>query len=169
MRFELANGRGRDRDRDWRVRFFFGPSTDICEIILDDELLGELRKSPLVRSLMMALGVEFANADELLQATPPDALQAAWSHRAGGLRPYQLADLLGELAEKVHQRLVSAATDDQHAIIGYVIEAAAQGEEGDSIPGSKKLTTHALAILSGLLVGSWFNTLPWHRLQKSAA
>lgn len=166
MRFELANGRG--REQDWQVRFFFGPSIDIREITLDGDLLGELRRSPLIRSLTMALGVEFANADQVLQTTTPGDLQAAWSHRAGGLRPYQVADLLGELADKVHQRLIAAATDEQHAVIGYVIEAAAEGEEGDSIPGSKKLTTHALPILSGLLVGAWFNTLPWHRLQKAA-
>lgn len=167
MRFELANGRG--REQDWQVRFFFGPSIDIREIILDDDLLGELRKSLLIRKLMMNLGVEFANAAQVLEASTPENLQAAWSHRAGGLRPYQVADLLGELAGKVHQRLLSTAADEQHAVIGYVIEAAAEGEEGDSIPGSKKLTTHALPILSGLLVGAWFNTLPWHRLQKSVA
>ena len=167
MRFELANGRG--RKRDWQVRFFFGPSTDIREIILDGELLGELRSSPLIRTKMMALGVEFAKVDQILQASTPDDLQAAWSHRAGGLRPYEVTDLLGELAARVHERLLSAPIDDQHAVIGYVMEAAAEGEEGDSIPGAKKLTTHALAILSGLLVGAWFNTLPWHRLQKAAA
>lgn len=167
MRFELANGRG--RAQAWRVRFFFGPSIDIREIILDDDLLSELRKSPLIRSTMMTLGVDFANANQVLMASTPDDLQAAWSHRAGGLRPYQVADLLGELAGSVQERLLSAATDDQHAVIGYVMEAAAEGEDGDNIPGSKKLTTHALPILSGLLVGAWFNTLPWHRLQKAVA
>ena len=167
MRFELANGRG--QEQDWQVRFFFGPSIDIREIVLDGDLLRELRKSPLMRSLMMALGVDFANASQLLQSSTPDDLQAAWSHRSDGLGPYQVADLLGELADKVHQRLLSAPTDEQHAVIGYVMEAAAQGEEGDDIPGSKKLTTHALPILSGLLVGAWFNTLPWHRLQKAMA
>ncbi|MFB8344954.1 DNA cytosine methyltransferase [Brucella cytisi] len=167
MRFELANGRG--QEKDWQVRFFFGPSVNIREITLDGDLLAELRKSPLIQTMMMAMGVEFANADRVLQTTTPSDLQAAWSHRTNGLRPYQVADLLGELAGKVHQRLLSIATDDQHAVIGYVMEAAAEGEEGDSIPGSKKLTTYALPILSGLLVGAWFNTLPWHRLQKAAA
>jgi len=167
MRFELANGRG--REQAWRVRFFFGPSIDIREIVLDSVLLSELRKSQLIRSTMMALGVDFANVNQVLMASTPDDLQAAWSHRAGGLRPYQVADFLGELAGRVHERLLTAATDDQHAVIGYVMEAAAEGEDGDSIPGSKKLTTHALPILSGLLVGAWFNTLPWHRLQKAVA
>ncbi|MGB3899763.1 MAG: DNA (cytosine-5-)-methyltransferase [Mesorhizobium sp.] len=167
MRFELTNGRG--REQGWQVRFFFGPSVDIREITLDGDLLGELRNSPLIRTTMMAMGLEFANANQVLQTSTPVGLQAAWSHRAGGLRPYQVADLLGELADKVHQRLLSTAIDDQHAVIGYVMAAAAEGEEGDSIPGSKKLTTHALPILCGLLVGAWFNTLPWHCIQKAAA
>jgi DNA (cytosine-5)-methyltransferase 1 len=167
MRFELANGRG--REQGWQVRFFFGPSVDIREITLDGDLLGELRNSPLIRTTMMAMGREFANANQVLQASTPGGLQAAWSHRAGGLRPYQVVDLLGDLAGKIHQRLLSTAIDDQHAIIGYVMAAAAEGEEGDSIPGSKKLTIHALPILCGLLVGAWFNTLPWHRIQKAAA
>lgn len=167
MRFELANGRG--RQQDWQVRFFFGPSIDIREIPLDGDLLRELRKSPLIRTLMMSLGAEFAKVDQVLQASTPDELQAAWSHRSGGLGPYHVVDLLGELAGRVQAQLLSTAADDQHAVIGYVLEAAAAGEDGDSIPGSKKLTTHALPILSGLLVGAWFNTLRWHRLLKSAA
>lgn len=167
MRFELANGRG--KEKGWQVRFFFGPSVDIREIELDQVLLLQLRSSPLIKSLLMITGVEFASAEQTLQETTPSELQAAWSHRADGLRPYEVADLLGELAAKVHQRLQATAIDDQHAAIGYVLEAAAEGELGDSIPGSKKLTTHALAILSGLLVGAWFNTLPWHRCQRAAA
>jgi DNA (cytosine-5)-methyltransferase 1 len=167
MRFELANGRG--QERDWQVRFFFGPSTDIREIELDQDLLVQLRSSPLIKTLLMTTGLEFATSEQVLQETTPSDLQAAWSHRAVGLRPYEVADLLGELAAKVQRRLQATPIDDQHAAIGYVMEAAAEGELGDSIPGSKKLTTNALAILSGLLVGAWFNTLPWHRRQKAAA
>ncbi|EAS48523.1 possible cytosine-specific DNA methylase [Aurantimonas manganoxydans SI85-9A1] len=167
MRFELANGRG--QERDWQVRFFFGPSVDIRQIELDQNLLRQLRTSPLIKTLMMAAGVEFAMAEQRLQGTTPAGLQAAWSHRAEGMRPFEVADLLGELGIKVHRRLQFLAVDDQHAVIGYVMAAAAEEEEGDYIPGSKKLTTHALAILSGLLVGAWFNTLPWHRQQKAAA
>jgi DNA (cytosine-5)-methyltransferase 1 len=167
MRFELANGRG--QEEDWQVRFFFGPSVDIREIELDQDLLLQLRSSPLIKSLLMTTGVEFALVEQVLQKTTPNDLQAAWSHRADGLRPYEVVDFLGELAAKVHRRLQATSIDDQHAAIGYVLEAAAESELGDNIPGSKKLTTHALAILSGLLVGAWFNALPWHRRQSAAA
>ena len=111
-RFGIAN-RGRAADKwlaevvrwTWKVKLYTSLETD---------LLGELRKSLLIRKLMMNLGVEFANAAQVLEASTPENLQAAWSHRAGGLRPYQVADLLGELAGKVHQRLLSTAADEQH-------------------------------------------------------
>lgn len=167
MRFELANGRG--EVRDWQVRFFFGPSVDIREIELDAELLLQLRSSPLIKTLLMTTGVAFAAAEQTLSATTPAGLQQAWSHRANGMKPFEVADLIADLAAEVLKHLQRARIDDQHAAIGYVMEAAAEGEVSDSIPGSKKLTTNALAILSGMVVGAWFNTLPWHRQQSLAA
>jgi DNA (cytosine-5)-methyltransferase 1 len=167
MRFELANGRG--EVRDWQVRFFFGPSIDIREIELDAELRQQLWTSPLIKTLLMTTGLAFVTAEQTLSATTPESLQAAWAHRSEGMKPFEVADLLGDLAAQVLQRLEAAKTDDQHAAIGYVMEAAAEGELGDTIPGSRKLTTNALAILSGMVVGAWFNTLPWHRQQSVAA
>jgi len=167
MRFELANTR--KGEVAWQVRFFFGPSLDIREIEMDEELRRQLYSSPLVRALLMKTGVAFAAAEQTLQKAAPDALQAAWSRRAQGLGPYEVTDLLGELATMIHRHLEATPVDQQHAAIGYVMEAAAEGEVGDSIPGSKKLTAHALAILSGLIVGAWFNTLPWHNCQRVAA
>ncbi|WP_161808105.1 DNA cytosine methyltransferase [Mesorhizobium sp. 1M-11] len=167
MRFELANARR--KDGAWRVRFFFGPSVDIREIEMGRELLRQLRSSPLIKTLLMSTGVAFTAAEQTLQETTPDALQAAWTHRAQGVRPYEVADLLGELAAQVRRYLEAVPIDQQHAVIGYVMEAAAEGEVSDSIPGSKKLTINALAILSGLIVGAWFNTLPWHHQQCAVA
>lgn len=167
MRFELANARG--GDGAWRVRFFFGPSVDIREIEMDNELLNQLRSSRLIKTLLMSTGVAFGEAEQALKQTSPDALQAAWSHRAQGVGPYDVADLLGELAATVRCYLEDSPIDQQHAAIGYVMEAAAEGETSDNIPGSKKLTTNALGILSGLIVGAWFNTLPWHCEQRAVA
>jgi DNA (cytosine-5)-methyltransferase 1 len=84
------------------------------------------------------------------------------------LGPYEVVDLLGELAASVRAQLEAASTDVQHAAIGYVMEAAADGEVGDNIPGARKLTDNALAILSGMVVGCWFNGLDWHRSVRMA-
>ncbi len=167
MRFELANARG--GDGAWKVHFFFGSSVDIRKIEMDKKLQRQLRSSPLIKTLLMSTGMAFAAAEQTLQGTTPDALQAVWAHRTQGIRPYDVADLLGELAATALLYLEAAPPDQQHAAIGYVMEAAADGEVSDSIPGSKKLTTYALVILSGLIVGAWFNNLPWHRQQRAVA
>ncbi|HEY4201697.1 MAG TPA: DNA cytosine methyltransferase [Devosiaceae bacterium] len=167
MRFELANGRG--GDGAWQVRFFFGASIDIREIAMDKTLQRQLRSSPLIRTLLMSTGTAFASAEQTLQQATPDSLQATWSHRNRGLGPYEVVDLLGELGTKVHRFLEASPIDQQHAAIGYVMEAAAEGEATESIPGSKKLTNYALPILSGLVVGAWFNTLSWHHQQRAVA
>lgn len=167
MRFELANARG--GRAAWRVRFFFGPSVNVREIELDDELLRELQGSSFIQRVQMATGAMFAETEQRLLISTPETLQLAWSHRAEGLRPFDVADLLGDLATKVQAYLSAASKDLQHAAIGYVLEAAAEGEVGDNIPGSRKLADNALAILSGLLVGAWFNSLSWHRQRKAVA
>jgi DNA (cytosine-5)-methyltransferase 1 len=167
MRFELANAGG--RDVTWRVRFFFGPSVDIREIDLDDELLRQLQGSTLIQRAQMATGVMFAEAEQRLRKSGPEMLQLAWSHRAGGLRPFEVVDLLGGLAQAVKANLANVSKDLHYAIIGYVLEAAAEGEVGDNIPGSRKLADNAVAILSGMVVGAWFNNLPWHKQRRAAA
>ena len=117
----------------------------------------------------MALGVRFAEVEQRLADSDPLTLQAAWSRRSAGIGPYEVADLISGLADAVLAELQRASNDIQHAAIGYVLEAADEGEIGDNIPGSRKLAANALAILSGLLVGSWFNSLDWHRQEAAAA
>jgi DNA (cytosine-5)-methyltransferase 1 len=167
MRFELANAKG--SNPAWRVRFFFGTSNDIREIELDEEILRQLQSSTFIQRVQMAIGTMFAQAEQRLGTSSPEALQLAWSHRQGGVGPFEVADMLGELAATVRGHLAAASNDLQHAVIGYVLEAAAEGEVDDNIPGARKLADNALAILSGLLVGAWFNTLLWHLEQRAAA
>ena len=168
MRFELANVRGQG-GVSWTVRFFFGPSSDIRQIELDEELLRQLQGSPFIQRTLMRLGVRFAEAEQRLEASTPEGLQAAWNHRARGLGPYEVADLLAALAEAVLDELRAASNDVRHAALGYVIEAADEGELGDNIPGSRKLKHYALEILSGMVVGAWFNSLGWHGRCRAAA
>lgn len=167
MRFELANARG--GEGAWRVRFFFGPSIDIREIELDAELTQQLQDSAFVQRVQMATGAQFAQAELRLRTSSPANLQQVWTRRASGLGPYEVTDLLGDLAAAVLVHVEAASADIQHAAIGYVLEAAAEGEVTESIPGSRKLTHNALAIFSGMLVGAWFNSLTWHEQVKAEA
>ncbi|WP_298672551.1 DNA cytosine methyltransferase [uncultured Sphingomonas sp.] len=166
MRFELANhGEG---GCQWHMRFLFGPSRDVREIDLDALLLSELSASTFIQGLRATLRRDFLEVEALLASTSPARLQAAWTRRGDGIRPYALCDALGALAGEVCTLLGRAPSDVKHAAVGYVLEAAAQGDPGE-IVGAKKLTLNALAVLSGLLVGSWFNTLDWHGAQRLAA
>ncbi|MFA4952514.1 DNA cytosine methyltransferase [Brevundimonas sp.] len=167
MRFELANARG--GEDGWRVRFFFGPSKDIREIKLDAELTRQLQDSTFIQRVQMATGAQFAQAELRLRTSSPATLQQVWTRRADGLGPFEVTDLLGELAAAVLTHVEAASADIQHAAIGYVLEAAAEGEVNESIPGSRKLTNNALAIFSGMVVGAWFNRLSWHEQAQAKA
>lgn len=167
MRFELANARG--GEGAWRVRFFFGPSIDIREIELDADLTRQLQDSAFIQRVQMATGAQFAQAELRLRTSSPADLQQVWTRRAKGLGPYEVTDLLGDLAAAVLVHVEAASPDIQHAAIGYVLEAAAEGEVTESIPGSRKLTLNALAIFSGMVVGAWFNSLTWHEQAKAEA
>jgi DNA (cytosine-5)-methyltransferase 1 len=45
----------------------------------------------------------------------------------------------------------------------------ADDEFGDTLPSRTKLEKYALRIVSGFLVGDWFNTLAWHANRRAAA
>lgn len=167
MRFELANhGEGSEQ---WHIRFLYGPSRDIREIILDEDLLAALECSDFLQDARKKLRWRFHEIETLLAHTSPSRLQAAWARRSEGTRPYILVDALGGLAEELSGLLATASKDDQHAAVGYVLSEAGEGDTSEEIVGARKLTVNALAILSGMFVGSWFNSLSWHRQQRLAA
>lgn len=167
MRFELAN-RG-ECAHQWHVRFLFGPSTAVREIPLDHNLLSELEGSPFLQEALTPLRRQFLAVEALLNRTSPSDLQAAWTRRGEGPRPYDLVDMLGEVADSLATLLLEAASDVTPAVVGYVLAAAADVSAGGEIVNAQKLTANAHAILAGLVVGSWFNTLPWHRHRRLVA
>lgn len=167
MRFELANSRG--GSSSWQMRFFYGPSTAIREIALDEALSRSFQDSDVAKRVRMATGADFLATATWLKSTNPDRLQKVWSHRDSGVGPYEVVDRLGELAASVITCIEGMDETLQHATIGYVMEAADIDGEGDEIPGARKLKQNATAIFAGLWVGAWFNELPWHSHQAVAA
>jgi DNA (cytosine-5)-methyltransferase 1 len=160
MRFELANHRAESKT-SWRVRFFHGPSSDIREVELDLALHNEVRASAFIRNAFTALTLRFRDVEELLARTNPDALQKAWNRRGDGPKPFELGDALGALAEELTELLISAPNDVQQAAIDFVLEVTSDGVSRDHMK-ARKLIANGLAILSGFVVGSWFNTIEWH-------
>lgn len=167
MRFELANSTF--AAPAWQVSFFYGPSHDIQEVVLDQRLLSRLQGSTIVQRAQLACGTAFAAANAKLNQTGPTELQITWSHRANGMTPYDVTDVLGDLSAELQGQFVGGSKDVQHAIVGYVLKAAADGEHEDTIRGAKKLSENAPAVLSGLIVGAWFNNLQWHSRKSEAA
>jgi DNA (cytosine-5)-methyltransferase 1 len=167
MRFELANvmaGAG----VEWSVRFFFGPSKDIRQIELDGSVTQEMRRSPLLASVLKSMQATFSKAERALGISSPSSLQSSWTRRAEGLGPYGVVDILGEVAEEMLSRLVTNIDDDERArIASYVLAVA--GDDGRKPVGRSKLEKNALPVLVGILVGEWFNNLSWHVHHKVAA
>ena len=168
MRFELSN-QFVDGVVDWRVRFFFGSSKDIREVDLDGSIGRELRRAPLIGAALAEAKGALLKAEADLQTAHPGLLQSAWTRRVQGMGPYDVTDLLGEIAEQIHCSIETLATTSvREYVAAYVVEAAAQAYDG-AVPGQRKLEKNALRIISGFVIGDWFNTLAWHRRQQAAA
>ncbi|WP_340646404.1 DNA cytosine methyltransferase [Phenylobacterium sp.] len=168
MRFELSNAFD-DGVPGWRMRFFFGSSKDVREVVFDGAIWDEFKDTPVGATLGTLSGAFRAAAAELGR-TDAERLQRTWTHRADGLAPFGVVDLLGDLAEKVHARLLadcgaSIEADAERYVVVVAEEAAGAGK----LPNRRKLERYALRILSGFLVSDWFNGLAWHDEARAAA
>jgi DNA (cytosine-5)-methyltransferase 1 len=167
MRFELANS-STIAGIDWKVRFFFGSSKDIREIDLDGSIkqgFQEDLKGPQFSSFRANL----KRAQSVLASSDPWNLQAVWTRRGEGLGPYQVVDLLGDLAGELKAVLERHGPDEAH-LAAFVIQEAGQADgPSGKLPARSKLEKYALEIVSGFVVGDWFNTLEWHHERRVAA
>lgn len=169
MRFELAN-RVEGTKVEWEIRFFFGSSKDIREIALNGRATQKLIKHPRLRSWLSSLQSEFEKAGSVLAETSPVGLQQVWAHKASGASPYDIVDKLGELAESLQASLEEYLDlDDKQPIVNYILEIAAGGADASNLIGRRKLEQYALPVLSGLIVGDWFNAQDWHNARKKLA
>ena len=167
MRFDLSNEVGAD-STDWRVRFFFGPSKDVREVDLDGSTWSELRRE--------LAGPEFASfrsrlvkAEQELGLSSPQALQDRWTHRAEGLGPYEVVDLLGSLAGHLVEVLGKQMEADPGPVRAFVRQRAETAPGRGPTPGLAKVEKYAVEVLAGLIVGDWFNGLSWHAARRAAA
>jgi len=155
MRFDLSN-QFEPRGPVWKVRFYFGPSKDVRQVDMDDALGRDLQRSPLVATVVSELAPAFERASNVIRRSTPVLLQRAWTKRVAGVGPFEITDALGTLADEVYGRLVAAAAEDQ-TVEAFVVSVAATDETSADLPSVPKLKRNALRILSGLIVGCWFN------------
>jgi DNA (cytosine-5)-methyltransferase 1 len=168
MRFDFSNDFTSGHPV-WRTNFYFGPSKDIRQVDLDGELLSFLKRTPLVSKALRKCGPDLEQARQVLRGFSSLDLQQVWTRRAKGVGPFQITDLLGSLADCLHERL-ETQDHDLTAIQDLVCSVAGDESEIEfDLPGRAKLRRNALRILSGFVVGSWFNSLVEDKKGRIAA
>ena len=149
MRFELSNSFHKG-GASWRVRFFYGGSGKVREVVLDGKLLANARKffgsgSPESNALNAIV-----ESGGVVDSLDPNALQRVWSGREEkGPHPHALADSVGRAAALFVER------DDGSFSDGFV--SSLMESEGNP-PGHAKVLRNAKAVFAGLVVGSLVNT-----------
>jgi DNA (cytosine-5)-methyltransferase 1 len=169
MRFDLSN-QVSNGSVDWAVRFYFGPSKDVRQIELDGSVTRELRKVDEIAAIFSSFQGVLTRAAASLHTTSPESLQKVWTRRGDGMSPYDLTDKLAELAEQFHATLVDEIAEEERSSVGrYVVEVARGDAANNKVAGHAKLERNAMRILAGIVIGDWFNTLPWHDECMAAA
>ena len=163
MRFDLSNS-VIGSATDWRVRFFFGPSKDIREIDLDGAITSDVKKSAAIAEMLGGLTPQFQAAERNIRKATPDSLQQVWTHRCDGVGPYEVTDVLGELAEIVHCRILEIVEQSEpFTLENFIIATAEMSADNKRLVSESKLRKYATWILAGAIVGDWFNNLTWHQ------
>ncbi len=169
MRFELSN-QIESAGTVWQVRFFFGNSKDIREIVLDGTVTQDMLGNEMVSVWLRSVHGEFKKAGVGLSQLSPETLQSVWAHKSIGLGPYDIVDKLGELAEYLMVSMEDYLdADEVQKATDYIVNLAAGSGGVSNLIGRRKLEQFAQSVLAGLLVGDWFNTLDWHGAKKLAA
>lgn len=152
-RVELSNNASLGLPQ-WDTAFYFGISKDFRRVDLGDLLEVELRG--ILRSARVsARAVNEVKGALLKWLKDVDwgSLQTTWCHKGEGTHPFELVDRLGEAAFEVEGILAEASS----ATLEDAVADLLLSESGADGARSRKLRTHASRILSGLLVGCWFN------------
>lgn len=169
MRFDLANSTDA-AGVNWAVRFYFGPSKDIRQIELDGSVTQDLLKSPLMADILTDFKGRLAALEGFLGRTDSQNLQLAWTHRVDGIGPYDVTDRLAEAAESLY-KLIDAELDSagRLAVARYIVEVATGIGSDAKLVNKGKLQRNSVRVLAGIVIGDWFNNLPWHKKWKEAA
>jgi DNA (cytosine-5)-methyltransferase 1 len=131
VRFELSN-----RYSNWRVRFFYGSSKSISELLLDENL-----RSNLEHRLPKKV---FVRLPKMLKNLSSDKLQAAWVG-GDGTHPFEATDMLGVLGGEIEALLPEE--ERIQLILGEVL----RGKVNQSLLKNPSKT------LAGIILGVAFN------------
>lgn len=154
MRFEFAN-EVKDDGTIWSMRFYSGSSKDIKKHQLDGALSEKLRQHSALEFNSLASLPQRKALEKLISSVDGDELQEIWTRRRNGEKPFDWVDLLGELADGVHAQLVEILSNEKAEEL--VLDLVGIRETQGKYANEAKLKKNASRIISGAIVGVWFN------------
>ncbi|HVR90557.1 MAG TPA: DNA cytosine methyltransferase [Novosphingobium sp.] len=155
VRFQLSNS-FEGGIAAWTIEFFFGPSKQIRSVTLDRALHDSLRRIPFIEAAVRASLAQLKPVRAVVECYSPEKMQRAWRQSEPVAGPYALVDQLGQAGIALTHAFSSSGGEG-------VVEAmlAACADPAGNVASKEKLAKNAPAILAGLVLGSWFNCLPW--------
>lgn len=147
VRFELGNELN-GLIPFWSIRFFFGNSKNIAEVLIKPamttRLIKGVRRQQKMQSVIESLAKKMAAID-------PSVMQKVWSHeKKNGTHPYKVVDTVGLAAKKIIQ-LIDPKHDEIEKRLSRVLS------KYSSHVGFDKLLRNADSIYAGLVVGAIVN------------
>lgn len=154
-RFDLANSFD-EGDVSWNVSFFFGPSTDIRSVPLDECLFRRIQGLDWIGDAKETISNALRPVEGKLVSMDLASMQRRWSDKdSDAIHPFELLDLLGKAAGTLINGLPALPEEE---LVEFVLQVARESHPSKKPVGGRKLAQYALPIFVGLLLGSWFNT-----------
>jgi DNA (cytosine-5)-methyltransferase 1 len=154
VRFELANTFTSDKP-NFTIRFIFGDHLRVLTKHLDDELKKRLTANKkLAASIRDCKKLLEESCGGFAGMTAAD-LQSRWNKTSReGIGPYEALDALGSTAEKMTTILSKHLAATQAIVLDELVGNADQKGRWSA---TAKLMDNAPRIVSGLVLGTWFN------------
>lgn len=146
VRFELSNS---FPGPEWSVKFFYGNSKNIMQIILGSGLLGEMELVPGVKTMVAKANNSIVEVGGIMTCSGPIGLQAAWNHSAEDqTHPYTFVDSIGKAVENFMKK--DDASLSESVVAGLMMSR-------NNPNGFQKVIRNSKAVFAGLLIGSLVN------------
>ena len=162
MRFEFANDTTSD-ETNWSVKFYSGNSKDIRTHDLNESFAAALNGCNELKDIEVEQHSVQNRLEGWILAVDGQGLQQIWTRREKGESPFHWVDLLGEFANEIHSDLVELL--ELEAAERIVLELVGQLENNGKYANEVKLKRYAHRIISGVIVGVWFNQKYKSRLE----
>lgn len=143
VRFELSNKFVKDNPI-WNVKFFYGSSKKINQVIFTDKQHREILK--VLKTQNIDINPELKALENYSKSISSKSLQKRWIHKSKELtHPYSVLDKLSELGLFLKKRITNIKISDSEftSIVGENLNT--------------KLFDHKSLILSGIITGYIFN------------